>query len=118
MRPSAARFVRDSIIAFISLLAFALLPGAAHAATCVAGTLVPVVAHLDDDLLFVDPAISERLDAGWCITTVHLIGGANGADFAYVKTRERASRLAYARMAGVPDEWIGSNVTIYRNVVH
>ncbi len=118
MRSSAARLVRDSSIALLALLFFTLLPGAARAADCGAGTLVTVVAHLDDDLLFVDPAISERLDAGWCITTVHLIGGANGADFAYVQTRERASRLAYARMAGVPDEWIETNIPIAGKLVH
>jgi hypothetical protein len=118
MRSSAIRLVRDSSIAFLALLFFALLPAWARAAECNAGTLVTVVAHLDDDLLFVDPAISERLDAGWCITTVHLIGGANGADFAYVQTRERASRLAYARMAGVPDEWIEANIQIAGKLVH
>ncbi|WP_323047615.1 PIG-L family deacetylase [Paraburkholderia sp.] len=118
MRSSVARLVRDSFIACAALLFFALLPGSARAASCSAGTLVTVVAHLDDDLLFVDPAITERLDAGWCITTVHLIGGANGANFAYVLTRERASRLAYARMAGVPDEWIETNIQIAGKLVH
>ena len=118
MRSPAARLVRDSSIAFLALFFFAFLPGSARAANCGAGTLVTVVAHLDDDLLFVDPAISERLDAGWCITTVHLIGGANGSDFAYVQTRERASRLAYARMAGVPDEWIETNIPIAGKLVH
>lgn len=118
MRLSAARFFHDSFIAFLAVIFLSVLPGTARAAECSAGTLVTVVAHLDDDLLFVDPAISERLDAGWCITTVHLIGGANGADFAYVLTRERASRLAYARMAGVPDEWLESNVTIAGKLVH
>ncbi|MFM0208804.1 PIG-L family deacetylase [Paraburkholderia sediminicola] len=118
MRSSASRLVRDSSIAFLALLFFAFLPGSARASNCSAGTLVTVVAHLDDDLLFVDPAISERLDAGWCITTVHLIGGANGADFTYVQTRERASRLAYARMAGVPDEWIETNIPIAGKLVH
>src|SRR5579862_7616379 len=112
MRSLAARFVRDSTFAFLAIFFFAFLPGSARAADCSAGTLVTVVAHLDDDLLFVDPAINEHLDAGWCITVVHLIGGANGANFAYVQTRERASRLAYARMAGVPDEWIETNVPI------
>lgn len=118
MRSSAARLVRDSSLAFLALLFFALIPASARAADCSAGTLVTVVAHLDDDLLFVDPAISERLDAGWCITVVHLIGGANGANFAYVQTRERASRLAYARMAGVPDEWIETNLPIAGKLVH
>jgi LmbE family N-acetylglucosaminyl deacetylase len=118
MRLLVARFVRNSSVAVLALFFFAVLAAPAHAAECSAGTLVTVVAHLDDDLLFVDPAISERLDAGWCITTVHLIGGANGADFAYVLTRERASRLAYARMAGVPDEWIESNLAIGGKLVH
>ncbi|CAB3780969.1 hypothetical protein LMG28614_01128 [Paraburkholderia ultramafica] len=118
MRSSVARLVRDSSVAFLALVFFAVLSGPVRAAVCSAGTLVTVVAHLDDDLLFVDPAINERLDAGWCITTVHLIGGANGADFAYVQTRERASRLAYARMAGVPDDWIESNLALAGKFVH
>ena len=118
MRSSLARLVRDSSAVLLVLLLFAVLSGPARAASCSAGTLVTVVAHLDDDLLFVDPAINERLDAGWCITTVHLIGGANGADFAYVLTRERASRLAYARMAGVPDDWIESNLPLAGKLVH
>ncbi len=92
--------------------------GTAHAADCRAGTLVTVVAHLDDDLLFVDPAIAEHLDAGWCVTTVHLIGGANGSNFAYVLTRERASRAAYARMAGVADDWDQRTVTLGGRPVH
>ncbi|HZZ14092.1 MAG TPA: PIG-L family deacetylase [Paraburkholderia sp.] len=118
MRLPAERLVRTSFIALLAVLFCALLPGSAYAASCSAGTLVTVVAHLDDDLLFVDPAINERLDAGWCITTVHLIGGANGANFAYVQTRERASRLAYARMAGVPDEWIESTITVAGKQLH
>ncbi|WGS50561.1 PIG-L family deacetylase [Paraburkholderia sp. D15] len=118
MRSSATRLVRVSSFALLVLLLFTLSPRAARAADCTAGTLVTVVAHLDDDLLFVDPAIAERLDAGWCITTVHLIGGANGANFAYVQTRERASRLAYARMAHVPNEWIETNVTFAGKLVH
>ncbi|SMG44234.1 RICIN domain-containing protein [Paraburkholderia susongensis] len=121
MRPLLVRLVRDSSVtalAVLVLLCCTVLASPARAADCSAGTLVTVVAHLDDDLLFVDPAINERLNAGWCITTVHLIGGANGADFAYVLTRERASRLAYARMAGVPDEWIESTVMIGGKPLH
>ncbi|CAB4049688.1 hypothetical protein LMG9964_03348 [Paraburkholderia phenoliruptrix] len=118
MRPSAASFVRGACTALIAAFFMAAFAAGARAANCSAGTLVTVVAHLDDDLLFVDPAITERLDAGWCITTVHLIGGANGANFSYVLTRERASRLAYARMAGVPDVWNESNVQIAGKLVH
>jgi hypothetical protein len=100
----------------------ALMPFTAHAASpaadCHAGTLVTVVAHLDDDLLFVNPGISDKLDAGWCVTTVHLIGGANGAKFDYVVLRETGTKLAYARMAGVPDKWNESTVVIAGKPVH
>ncbi len=114
-------------LGFSDLLALRYLrsPPAAQAATpfqlpadCSAGTLVTVVAHLDDDLLFVNPGISDRLHAGWCIVTVHLIGGANNAKFSYVLTRERGVRQAYARMAGVPDQWTESTVSIAGEPVH
>ncbi|MDR5732563.1 FG-GAP-like repeat-containing protein [Caballeronia sp. LZ025] len=104
--------------AFFSLF----VPVQAHAAAaspdCHAGTLITVVAHLDDDLLFVNPGISDKLDAGWCITTVHIVGGANGAKFDYVLLRETGTKLAYARMAGVPDEWRESTVTFVGKPVH
>lgn len=90
----------------------------ASRADCHAGTLVTLVAHLDDDLLFVNPGIAHRLAAGWCIVTVHLIGGANGASFDYVLTRERAIRGAYARMAGVPNRWREATVTLAGSPVH
>jgi LmbE family N-acetylglucosaminyl deacetylase len=93
-------------------------PAIARAADCRLGTLVTVVAHLDDDLIFVNPGISDKLDAGWCVTTVHLIGGSNGADFNYVKLREKGTRLAYARMAGVPDDWNESIVMFGGKPVH
>lgn len=100
-------------VLFVLCMCFVLVGTArASSADCSAGTLVTVVAHLDDDLLFVEPAISERLRAGWCVTTVHLIGGANGANFAYVQKREEASRLAYARLAGVANTWDESTVQI------
>jgi LmbE family N-acetylglucosaminyl deacetylase len=110
-----------SAAALLSMLLWigaTLAPGIARAADCHLGTLVTVVAHLDDDLLFVNPGISDKLDAGWCVTTVHLIGGANGANFDYVKLREKGTRLAYARMAGVPDDWIESTVMFAGKPVH
>ncbi len=87
-------------------------------AGCSAGTLVTVVAHLDDDLLFVNPGIADKLRAGWCIVTVHLIGGADNSKFDYVLTRERAIRRTYARMAGVRNAWTESTVSIAGKPVH
>ncbi|CAN7240127.1 PIG-L family deacetylase [Trinickia sp. LjRoot230] len=87
-------------------------------ADCSKGTLVTVVAHLDDDLLFVNPGISDHLRAGWCVVTVHLIGGANSSAFDYVLKRERGVRQAYARMAGVPNVWAETTATIAGKPVH
>jgi LmbE family N-acetylglucosaminyl deacetylase len=119
-RASAAAWLSIMLWMLSALLApaFAQTSSTPPQADCHAGTLVTVVAHLDDDLLFVNPGISDKLAAGWCVTTVHLIGGANGANFDYVKLREKGTRLAYARMAGVPDEWIESTVDIAGKPVH
>lgn len=115
------RHVKSMSIALLFAFFAALIPlhaTAAETADCHAGTLVTVVAHLDDDLLFVNPGISDKLDAGWCVTVVHLIGGANGAKFDYVLLRETGTKLAYARMAGVPDEWVESNPVFAGKPVH
>lgn len=123
-RESGIKNIRTSVMALVWAMLALLLPMAARAATatasadCRAGTLVTVVAHLDDDLLFVNPGISDKLDAGWCVTTVHLIGGANGAKFDYVLLRETGTKLAYARMAGVPDRWQESTVMLAGKPVH
>lgn len=88
------RSFRRLCLLLLFIMPFLALPISTHAAVpdCSAGTAVTVVAHLDDDLLFVEPAISERLHAGWCVTVVHLIGGANGARFDYVQKREEGMR--------------------------
>jgi hypothetical protein len=121
-----SRSMRRLAVACLSILLWAvsalLSPAIAQTSTptadCRAGSLITVVAHLDDDLLFVNPGISDKLSAGWCVTTVHLIGGANGANFDYVKLREKGTRLAYARMAGVADDWIESTVDFAGKPVH
>lgn len=42
--------------------------------------LVNVVAHMDDDLLFIDPRISQVLAAGGCVTSIFMNGGSSGAE--------------------------------------
>ena len=107
-----------SVVMAVLFSVLVFMPRMAHAVDCHAGTLVTVVAHLDDDLLFVNPGITDKLDAGWCVKTVHLVGGANGANFSYVLTREAGAKLAYARMARVANDWIESTVNIGGRPVH
>ena len=81
-------------------------------ANCHGRSLVTVVAHMDDDLFFVDPAISTAARAGACVTTVFVIGGSSGAGFDHVPTRELASMTAYARMFGVASTWTSDLISV------
>ncbi|GAA5532261.1 PIG-L family deacetylase [Deinococcus aluminii] len=74
---------------------------------------VYVVAHEDDDLLFMNPDISNVVRQNHCVVTVFLTAGDNeygtqqvGIDYQqYWRDRESGERAAYARMAGVANTW-------------
>lgn len=64
-----------------------------------------VVAHLDDDLLFLNPSLQLDLDHGRGVRTIVLTGGDAGLGEAYWRGREVGLKAAYAQMAGVADAW-------------
>ena len=74
------------------------------AVTCQGGAM-QVVAHEDDDLLFLSPDLLHDVQDGRCVRTVVVTAGDAARGTAYWQAREAGSRAAYARMAGVPDEW-------------
>lgn len=86
----------------------------AEAATvdCSAGSVLNVVAHQDDDLLFINPGIVDDLDAGKCVRTVYVTAGDAGYDETYWGGREQGARAAYAQMAGVNDSWSLADASI------
>ncbi|MEU6038199.1 ricin-type beta-trefoil lectin domain protein [Actinomadura sp. NPDC047616] len=63
------------------------------------------MAHQDDDLLSLNPAIRDLIRAGCPVSTVYLTAGdgERGADF--VANRENGVREAYAAMAGARNHW-------------
>ncbi|KRC83290.1 GlcNAc-PI de-N-acetylase [Achromobacter sp. Root83] len=63
------------------------------------------VAHLDDDLLFMNPDIASNIEAGGCVRVVYLTASDAGEGEAYMLGRERGVRAAYAYMAHKPDQW-------------
>ncbi|MBW4718290.1 PIG-L family deacetylase [Saccharothrix obliqua] len=69
-----------------------------------------VVAHHDDDLLFMNPDVRDAVRSGNRLMTLFLTAGeAEEADAnGYSAARQAGARAAYARMAGVPDEWDGA----------
>ncbi|WP_337973856.1 PIG-L family deacetylase [Cellulomonas sp. NTE-D12] len=64
-----------------------------------------IVAHEDDDLLFLSPDLLHDIQSGRCVRTVVVTAGDAAQGTAYWKSRERGSQAAYAQMAGVRDAW-------------
>lgn len=79
-----------------------------------------VVAHQDDDLLFMNPDLSTSIKLNHCVATVFLTTSENrpGIDWfntvfpnralsytAYGRSREAGIRAAYAQMSGVANDW-------------
>lgn len=81
-----------------------------------AATTFTVVAHEDDDLLFVNPDLLADMRAGRCLVTVFMTAGDAGRAAAYWKGRETGARAAYRRMAAMagrePGGWRNGTTTI------
>lgn len=82
--------------------------------TCTAHTM-QIVAHPDDDLLFVNPDILRDIEAGHCVRTVFVTTGDANRDDSYWPRREDGVRAAYAIMAGADDAWTETTIAIAGN---
>lgn len=67
----------------------------AFAAGCSLGSTLNVVAHEDDDLLFLSPDLLHNIQAGRCVRTVFVTAGDSGAGAGYWQGREAGSKAAY-----------------------
>ncbi len=72
--------------------------------SCANNSLVQVVAHQDDDLLFMSPDLLHSLNSHKCITTIYITAGDSGADAFYWLGREKGSQSAYNAMMGKPKQ--------------
>ena len=110
--PRRRSWARASVAGLVALVASAtgLLVSPAAAADC-ATSSVDLVAHPDDDLFFMNPAIVQGIAAGGCSTTVYVTSGDAGGEDSYYLGREAGVRAAYAQMAGVTNSWTTSRVT-------
>ena len=77
-------------------------PGATS--TCPAGATLNVVAHPDDDLLFLSPDLLHDMQGGRCVRTVFVTAGERN-DSDLMLSRESGMKAAYAQMAGVANSW-------------
>jgi LmbE family N-acetylglucosaminyl deacetylase len=71
-----------------------------------------VVAHEDDDLLFINPSVSDDIDSGRCVVTVFVTAGDAGRPGSYWLRREQGSMAAYAAMAGTSATWQADTITL------
>lgn len=92
-------------------------------AGCTHGVVLSIVAHPDDDLLFMNPDQDDAIRQGRCVHTAYLTAGDRGQGLDYALARERGIQAAYATMAGTPDAWdtdglkVGSH-TLIRHRLH
>ncbi len=71
-----------------------------------------IVAHEDDDLLFLSPDLLHDVRAGHCVRTVYVTAGDANRDMDYVRSRELGIQAAYAQMARQPDAWDPATLAI------
>jgi LmbE family N-acetylglucosaminyl deacetylase len=105
---------------FILLLIVGLLLNTSKVSTaqaaqsCSQGTTLNVVAHEDDDILFLSPDLSHDVQSGKCVVTVFVTAGDVGVSDlgVYFHGREDGAKAAYANMAGVPNIWTQTDAGI------
>lgn len=85
----------------------AIVPPAPPAPVSPRPVVMQVVAHEDDDILFMNPDLQASIHMGAPVVTVFLTAGESDVADApgYAASRQAGSRAAYARMAGVADQW-------------
>ena len=84
-------------------------PTASAVPACAAGAMA-VVAHEDDDTIFLNPDILRDIQAGRCVRTVYTTAGDAGGE--NWPGRELGAEAAYAQMAGVANQWTTSDADV------
>jgi LmbE family N-acetylglucosaminyl deacetylase len=77
--------------------------------SCKLPTIMNVVAHQDDDLLFMSPDLLHDISQGHCIRTIYITAGDAGRGNYYWLSREEGSEAAYSKMAG-----LGGTIWVHR----
>lgn len=75
---------------------------------------VQVIAHADDDIIFMNPDLATGIRAGQPTAGIYLTAGETDKPDAeaYAARRQAGTRAAYARMAGVPDSWSAERLDV------
>ncbi len=75
-------------------------------------TVMQIVAHQDDDLLFMSPDLLGDLSEKRCVRTVYVTAGDSGSNEFYWLKREQGSEAAYSFMLGAKEGWLQKTVKL------
>jgi LmbE family N-acetylglucosaminyl deacetylase len=81
-------------------------------ASSTTGATLNIVAHEDDDLLFLSPDLLHAIQSGRNVRTIFVTAGDAGEDANYWGGREAGAQAAYALMCGVTNSWTQSDAGI------
>lgn len=84
----------------------------AQTLSCSSGSTLNIVAHEDDDLLFLSPDLLNDIKSDRCVMTVFLTAGDANLGSSYWKSREEGVKAAYAQMAGQSNSWRESSIQV------
>lgn len=102
---AALRGMASVLLALSTRTSLGVEVGSPDLARCAGIKDLVVVAHQDDDLLFMNPDIAASIRAGGCVRVVYLTAAERNAGNGYMLSRERGVRAAYSHMAGQADIW-------------
>lgn len=75
------------------------------------GGAFTIVAHQDDDILFMNPDLLASIEAGEANTTVYVTAGDAGGPRSYWEGRELGAKAAYSEMTGLQD-WADQTIGV------
>lgn len=84
--------------------------------SCMSPTIMNIVAHEDDDILFMNPDLLHDIKAGHCVRTVFVTAGDAGSHKLYWLGRQQGAEAAYLKMTGGNEIWIERIVQIDTNI--
>src|SRR5690348_2456392 len=106
------------LLVLMTALAMVMLCRTASQAQLSSYTLMQIVAHEDDDILFMNPDVYNMIAAGYGNVTIYLTAGeADGSvdgtqsREVFAANRQKGIRAAYAAMAGVTNSWSRATLT-------
>lgn len=100
------------LLAVAAVIALAIVAPAAVAAP--GARFVQVVAHPDDDMVFMNPDLTTSIASGGDVTSIYLTFGESDVEPSgpYAAGRRAGTRAAFARMARARDVWDSREITL------